>query len=478
MGHLLLNITFMIQNTKTHTTFKTIGTTVAAIFFMALVFVPTNAYAFQLGQIIDPFCLFACSKPQKVTKTYTYTNSNNVASNINSPGATVQTGGTPVAYNYPPTYYPPQPTYSPLQVSCYPTPSTADQGQTVYWYTNVTGGNGSYSFYWSGSDGLSGSGSSVSRTYYSPGTKNASVTVHSDGQTISQSCNGNVYIRDDGYNYNYNNNNYYNYNNNYQNNNYPITVSCSPNVSTTNVGTVVYWTAYVSGGSYNGYNTYNNYSISWSGTDGISGSGQSTNYTYNTPGQKYAIVSVYANGQQTTQYCSSSVNVVGYAYNNYVAPVYPAYINGNTNLDVGCIADPATARINQPVTWKTEVVGGFAPYAYSWTGSDDLSGSDSSVTKYYSTAGSKNAIVTVKSSDGRTATHACSNSATIRSTATVAPKPATTPTVQPETKSADGGLSAAALFSLKNVPWGWVAILIILVLFATVVYLIYNRPKI
>jgi Mg2+ and Co2+ transporter CorA len=31
---------------------------------------------------------------------------------------------------------------------------------------------------------------------------------------------------------------------------------------------------------------------------------------------------------------------------------------------------------------------------------------------------------------------------------------------------------------LKNVPWGWVAILIILVLFATVVYLIFNRPKI
>jgi hypothetical protein len=50
--------------------------------------------------------------------------------------------------------------------------------------------------------------------------------------------------------------------------------------------------------------------------------------------------------------------------------------------------------------------------------------------------------------------------------------------VQPNTNQNPNGLSAAALFSLKNVPWGWVAILIILVLFATVVYLIFNRPKI
>jgi Mg2+ and Co2+ transporter CorA len=34
------------------------------------------------------------------------------------------------------------------------------------------------------------------------------------------------------------------------------------------------------------------------------------------------------------------------------------------------------------------------------------------------------------------------------------------------------------LFSLQNIPWGWVAILIILVLFATVLYLLFNKEKI
>jgi hypothetical protein len=31
---------------------------------------------------------------------------------------------------------------------------------------------------------------------------------------------------------------------------------------------------------------------------------------------------------------------------------------------------------------------------------------------------------------------------------------------------------------LSNIPWGWVAVLIILVLFGTVLYLLFNKHKI
>jgi hypothetical protein len=199
-------------------------------------------------------------------------------------------------------------------------------------------------------------------------------------------------------------------------------------------------------------------------------------YTYPIPGLKTASVTIYSNGQTMTANCGN-VNVGGY-YSG-VIPVVTG--SNNSGLDVACYADPSTVRVNQPVTWRAEVTGGVGSYTYTWTGSDGLGGTDSTAIKYYSSTGDKSAIVSVKSADGKTATRACSTSVTVRSASAAAPtQPVQQPVqqVQPNTNQNPNGLSAAALFSLKNVPWGWVAILIILVLFATVVYLIFNRPKI
>ena len=278
-------------------------------------------------------------------------------------------------------------------------------------------------------------------------------------------------------------------------------VTCSANNTYTTNGYVT-WTAYVSGG--NGYYTY-----SWSGTDGLYGSNQSVYFNYNNSGTKYAYVTVYSNGQSITQSCSNSVNVSYPYYNNsystYQANNYyqqSGYTNGyalayqNNNLDIGCFVDPTNAKINQPVTWSVEVTGGIAPYRYSWSGSDGLLSSNSSVTKFYETTGTKNAIVTVTSADGKTGTRACSNTLAVGSTDATATKvakasqstnePATQSGVKSNSQSNDlnsssvknSNLTAASLFSLSNVPWGWIAILIILVLFFTVLYLLLNRNKI
>jgi hypothetical protein len=476
-----------ISQTITYTIF---GGVAALLMFVAVTTQPRQAQAFGFGNLIDPLCLFACDEPEfppvpgfsnsnsskKAPKvTNNYTNSNNVNSNINSPGAVVNavnsgnTGaGDTIAYGQTPVYdygcnydcNPPR-HYDNIQVSCYPMPLTADVGDRVTWYASAYGGNGSYHYTWTGTNGLSGNGDSVDKRYNSPGYKNASVRVTSGTQTVSRNCDASAYIRDDGRDHDYD----YDYDHDYDNDR-DFSVSCSANTTRTAVGNTVRWTAYVSGG--NGYN------YTWDGTDNLHGSSQSIYVTYDRTGQKYASVKVRSNGRTITRSCSNSVIIDGSNYN------YNNNYNSNTNgdLDVACYADPATARINQPVTWRAEVVGGSAPYTYSWTGSNELSGSESAIIKYYSTAGDKNAIVTIKSADGRSTTRACSNSLTIRSAATtngstVAPKPATDIKEQ-----ADSGLSAASLFSLKNVPWGWVAILIILVLFATVVYLIFNRQKI
>lgn len=481
------------QSTK----YVALGITTFLLMFGVLSVVPTQAYAFDVGQLIDPFCLFACddnSEPSTVNNTYT--NSNNVNSNINSPGATVNAGGshttTPaqvVAYNTPVynynydynnQYHSTQPNYPSLQISCYANSSSVHTGDTVNWYANISGGNGSYYSTWTGTDGLSGYGSSISKTYYSNGSKTASITVTSAGQTITRSCGSSVNVYADTYNNNYNYNpqpvyqpTYYPQTYNYYS---PLSVTCNVSGANYNNSNSVTWNAYPSGGN-------GSYSYSWSGTDNLYGTGQSAYYTYPNPGLKYAYVTVYSNGQSVSQNCGT-INVGNYVYGTaYNSYNYNTNINSNNGLDVACYVDPTTARINQPVTWRAEVTGGIAPYTYSWTGSDNLSGTDNVAIKYYSTTGNKSGLVTIKSADGRTATRACSTALTVRS-ATVAPttpaapvQPVVQPAPQPQQQQ-ENGLSAAALFSLKNVPWGWVAILIILVLFATVAYLLFNRPKI
>jgi hypothetical protein len=265
----------------------------------------------------------------------------------------------------------------------------------------------------------------------------------------------------------------------------PLRISCTPNTSYAAVGSTVTWSASASGGT--GY-----YNYTWSGTDSIYGYTQSLSATYSSAGVKTASVTVSSNGQTITQGCTSAINIGNYQNQTYVytPPTYttPTRVvtsnNNNNGLNVACYADPQTASINQPVSWAVEVTGGQGQYKYTWSGTDGLTGSGSSLIKYYTTSGEKSAVVSVTSADGLSSTHACSNTVTIRraggtgAATVVTPAPTTQVQTQVVPQQTYNGQSAAALFSLQNIPWGWVAILIILVLFATVLYLIFNRPKI
>ena len=164
----------------------------------------------------------------------------------------------------------------------------------------------------------------------------------------------------------------------------PMNVSCSANAIFSPVGSMVLWTASVSGG--NGYYTYQ-----WSGSDQIYGSNSSIDVSYNTPGQKYAAVTVYSDGQSLTVNCSNIVTVG-----------VPNYTNGNSYTNANPSVTPA-------------------PVAHYIT---------------------------------RTVVHSSA--------------PATASTVTAATSTST--LAANSLFSLSNIPWGWVAVLIILVLFGTVLY--------
>ncbi|MDB5259572.1 MAG: Immunoglobulin-like repeat containing protein domain [Candidatus Taylorbacteria bacterium] len=487
------------QSAKTNIA-KLSGTIAVAIVLVGVAaFAPAKTHAFDPIQLVDPLCLWSgCgSKPAPTTVVNKkYVNNSNNTGNIGSPGGTVVNGNnnttvggngrtTPVAvaaatpsYTYGGNG---GSSYNSLGGNCYPVSSTANAGDSVSWRVSSYGGNGSYYYSWSGNDGLSGSGSNVNIRYNSPGTKNATVTIVSGSQTITRNCSPSVYVQQDSsyydnnnyYNNGYNNNNYYDngYNNNYYDNAYnsgysnysQLSVSCVANASFAPIGQNVQWTANASGG--NGGYTYR-----WTGTDGVSSSGSYLGVNYGTPGVKYASVTVYSSGQSITRDCSGSVTVGvrndQYGNNNG---------NGNNgNLEIACFADADRTRIGVPVTWGVEATGGNGNFSYSWSGSEGLSGSQRSAVTSYSTPGTKNATVTI-TSGGISASKLCGNVVTVVSPSTGANNSGATVTRNPQADNSS--FTGSSLFSLQNVPWGWVAILVILVLVSMVMYLLFTRRE-
>lgn len=79
-------------------------------------------------------------------------------------------------------------TNPPLNASCRVSPSFGYTGDTFTWVATATGGTGSYTYLWSGTDSLSGNSASVNKTYSSAGNKSGSVAVTSGSQTVTSAC--------------------------------------------------------------------------------------------------------------------------------------------------------------------------------------------------------------------------------------------------------------------------------------------------
>ena len=250
-----------------------------------------------------------------------------------------------------------------LSGSCSVSPSSVDIGDSVYWSSSVSGGTGSYTYSWSGTDSLVGSNSSISKIYSSAGTKTGTVTIVSGSQSIVKSCtatvsavinptlNGNIYVT-------------------------PSNIS---------VNNYLYWSASASGGT-------GSYTYSWSGTDSLYGSSSSVSKYYYTTGTKTGTVTI-TSGDQTITLTTSAV----VTDDN----------NNNDDLYVYCSADDSSIDVDEDVTWTAHVSGGDGDYDYDWDGSDGLNDNDSSVTWSYDDDGTKTATVTVTDGDGETDSDSC-----------------------------------------------------------------------
>lgn len=128
---------------------------------------PRNAQAIRIGDILDPFHILHEKEKSK-----------------KKPAA-------PVAYAAS-TAIADQGTLSGV---CYSTVASAEIGEEVAWESIMEGGNGTYSYTWSGSDGIKGNHDVVSIVYKSRGMKRATVRVSSGGQILNLQCNPGVEIQ-------------------------------------------------------------------------------------------------------------------------------------------------------------------------------------------------------------------------------------------------------------------------------------------
>ncbi|MES2014602.1 MAG: CARDB domain-containing protein [Patescibacteria group bacterium] len=391
--------------------------------------------------------------------------------------------------------------------SCSVSPTTASTGTAVTWTAVPSGGTGTYTYSWSGTDSLSGTTSSVSKTYTTSGAKTASVTITSGASSATIPCSNSVTTS------------------------YPaVDVSCSVSPTSVYTGNPVTWTAVPSGGT-------GTYTYSWSGTDSLSGSGPTVSKTYTTSGIKTASVTITSGVSSKTVSCSNSaaasVSVADLVpsslspltvtagvsttftagvtntgtnatptfgstmyvcltsdttcINNYltrsnsfwdrVFAFLFSFAEANTSIKVAlsritlsagasgsetgsytftstgpyqvrfcadtplnevpepnegdnctswtgitvnpgtlaasCSASPSSGYIGDTYTWTAAASGGTGTYTYSWSGTDSLSGSGATVSKTYSTSGTKSGSVLVTS--GAQSLTATCTTATVKS---------------------------------------------------------------
>lgn len=188
-----------------------------------------------------------------------------------------------------------------LSVSCSANPSSVDIDEDVTWRADATGGNGSYSYDWSGTDGLDGSSRNITWSYDDNGTKRGTVTITSGGQTASASCTVRVdeeEVFDD------------------------LNVSCYASPSNPQIGSRMNWYARVTGGD-------GNYDYDWTGTEGLNSSSRTPNMTYEMPGSKRATVTVTdGDGNEDTATCYANINsVLAFSQTNQPLLLDAVYLN-------------------------------------------------------------------------------------------------------------------------------------------------------
>src|SRR5436189_1801820 len=252
-------------------------------------------------------------------------------------------------------------------------PSSPQVGQQVTFSASASGGTTPYSFSWSFGDGASGTGSSTSHTYSSPGTVNVVLTgkdSSSPQQTATSQQSVSVSSPPPG-----------------------LTASFVYSPSSPQIGQQVTFTASVSGGTAP-------YTDSWSFGAGRTGTGPPATHSYSSPGSFTVRLSVkYGGRPQQTVTSQKAVTVT----------------NPPPTLAASFSFSPSSPQTGQQVTFTATASGGTTPYTFSWSFGDGSTATGASVSHTYTTAGTFNVVLTVKDSSSPQQTASSQQSVSVSS---------------------------------------------------------------
>ena len=216
----------------------------------------------------------------------------------------------------------------------------------------------STTYSWTGTDGLTGNTTGVSKTYNTPGLKQGNLTVVSGKQTLNFQCSGDVRAVPIPP----------------PNNTQTLSAACRSVIN----GMTVHWNA---GPLFSGTGST---TVSWTGTDGLSTTTPEFDFTYQTEGMKSATVSVTGGNQSMTLMCqaliaSSTQSKCFIATAAYGSPQEPEvmvlrHFRDETLLQstLGTLAVKAYYTVSPPIadfirdkeTLKTIVRAGLTPVIY------------------------------------------------------------------------------------------------------------------
>ncbi len=241
---------------------------------------------------------------------------------------------------------------SQLVASASASPMSGQAPLTVNFTGSATGGTTPYTYSWNFGDGQTSSAQNPSHTYSSAGTYNAALTVR-DSRSVTDTESVNITVTAA-----------------------PSQLVASASASPTSgqAPLTVNFTGSATGGT-------SPYSYRWTFGDGGSSTSQNPSHTYSSAGSYTATLTV-TDSQSVAD--TESVNITVTA-----AP---------SQLVASASASPMSGQAPLTVNFTGSATGGTTPYTYSWNFGDGQTSSAQNPSHTYSSAGTYNAVLTVRDS--------------------------------------------------------------------------------